>query len=157
MVWDGFRRSVDALLPDCRRHGVRIALENMARDNFDALESMMASYGPDVMGVCYDSGHGCIAGNGLDRLAPLAHRLIAVHLHDNDGLKDLHQPLFMGKANWLRLAQIIAASGYDRPAMTVEAVIRNSGTQDEHAFLLQTLDGTRRFDQMLAAAANELT
>ena len=148
--WDSLRRSLTDLLPDLRRLGVRIAIENMAEpDTFDQLDQLMAEFSPEVAGLCYDSGHGCIAGNGLDRLAPLAPRLIALHLNDNDGQGDLHQPPFMGRVDWARLAGIVRQSGYDRPAMSVEVVVKNSGLPDEGAFLRQTLERVQRFGTLL--------
>ena len=151
-MWEGFRRSIDAVLPDCRRLGVRLAMENLAHGNFDQLDELMAAYGAEVMGVCYDPGHGEISGDGLKRLGPLARRLIAVHLNDNDGESDLHQPLFQGRIDWAALAGLMAASGYDRAAMSVEVVRKNSGIADEGLFLQETLGGARRFGNMVQGA-----
>ena len=151
-AWDRFRRSLDEVEPHCRRRGVRLALENMPRDNFDTLGRVLACYGPDFVGICYDSGHGQIAGNGLDRLEAISSRLIATHLNDNDGKGDIHQPLFAGKVDWPRLASILGTSGYDRQTMTVEAVIKDSGIDDDAAFLRATLDGARRFAAMAGLA-----
>lgn len=150
-VWDGFRRSIDAVIPDCRRLGIRLAMENLAHDNFDHLDELMAAYGPEVMGVCYDSGHGQLSGNGLARLRGLAKRLIALHLNDNDGQSDLHQPLFQGQVDWAALAGLVVASGYSRAAMSVEVVRKNSGIAAEEAFLRETLAGARRFGALVAA------
>jgi len=83
---------IDDLLPDCRRLGVRLAMENLVHENFDQLDQLMPLYPPDVLGICYDPGHGRIAGTGLDRLSAQTNRLIALHLNDNDARRDLHQP-----------------------------------------------------------------
>ncbi len=147
--WDALRRSVDALLPDLRRNNVRLAMENMEQDNFGQLESLMANYPPEQIGICYDPGHGNIAGNGLDRLTPLVSRLIALHLNDNDAKSDLHQLPFQGTVNWARLADLINQSNYDRPAMSVEVIIKNSGITGEQEFLSQALAAARKFGQLL--------
>lgn len=150
---ESLRHSLTDLLPDLARLQVRIALENMADpDTFDQLDALMAEFPPDRVGICYDPGHGCIAGNGLDRLERIAHRLIALHLNDNDGREDLHQPLFMGKVDWPRLAGIVRRSGYSRQAMSVEVTIKHSGTQDEQAFLQHAVRSAERFTQLLQAA-----
>lgn len=149
--WDGLLRSIDALQPDLSRLNVRLAIENMATaDSFDQLDRLMDAFPPDRVGICYDPGHGCIAGNGLDRLELYAHRLIATHLNDNDGRRDLHQPLFMGRVDWARLASIIRNSNYDREALSTEVSLRHSAMSDEHEFLSHTLRGAARFGAMVA-------
>jgi sugar phosphate isomerase/epimerase len=147
--WDALRRSVDALLPDLRRNNVRLAMENMEQDNFDQLEQLMNLYPPDQLGLCYDPGHGNIAGNGLARLAPLTSRLIALHLNDNDAKRDLHQLPFQGTVDWQILAALINQSRYNRPAISAEISIKHSGITDEQTFLKQSLAAANRFGEML--------
>ncbi len=118
---ENVRKSLDALVPHIERLGVRIAVENMPRDNWPLVERVLQEYPPHAVGLCYDSGHGTISGNGLERLEANRHRLIALHLHDNDGVGDLHWLPFEGRTDWPRLARIIAASSYDRPVMTMES------------------------------------
>jgi sugar phosphate isomerase/epimerase len=150
--WSRFRRSLDALQPFARERRVRIALENMPIDNFDLIEQALAAYPPEYLGICYDAGHGTIAGNGLDRLEPLKARLIALHLHDNEGEKDRHWPLFRGTTDWPRLARLIATSGYAKPVMTVESNMSNVGDQSETDFLAEIIAGGSRFAGMVEAA-----
>jgi sugar phosphate isomerase/epimerase len=115
------RRSLEELTAFAREQGVRIALENTPDDNTTELETLFADFGPDVLGLCYDSGHGNIAGNGLDRLDALKDRLLAVHLHDNDGAADQHRLPFDGTVDWARLITLIAASPYRKP-LTLELI-----------------------------------
>ena len=79
------------------------------------LRRIFKLYGPEFVGLCYDSGHGNIAGNGLDRLELVRQRLLSLHLHDNDGASDQHKLPFEGTVDWPRLARIIAASLYAKP------------------------------------------
>ncbi len=150
--WSRFRRSLDALQPFARERQVRIALENMPFDNFVLIEQALAAYPPDFLGICYDAGHGTIAGNGLDRLEPLKARLIALHLHDNEGEKDRHWPLFRGTTDWPRLARLIATSGYAKPVLTIESNMHNVGDQSEKDFLAEIIAGGTRFAEMVAEA-----
>ncbi len=143
-------RSLDSLAPYARAHGVRIALENMARDNFDVLGRLFADYDADVLGLCYDAGHGNVEGHGLDRLETLKDRLISVHLHDNDGSGDQHNLIFSGTVDWARLARIIATSAYDK-CVSMEVSIGNSGIEDEVEFLQRALETGTRFAEMIAA------
>ncbi|MBT4820554.1 MAG: sugar phosphate isomerase/epimerase, partial [Lentisphaerae bacterium] len=100
---DAIRRSLDELSPHAERCGVRIAFENlMSHGNADQLALIFSEYPPDYVGLCYDSGHGNVTGDGLDLLEKWQHRLIAVHLHDNDGTGDQHQLPYQGSIDWSR-------------------------------------------------------
>jgi len=146
--WDRFRRTMDELELCAREGGVRIAIENGV---FDTIEKMLSLYGPDYLGLCYDSGHGNCIPDGLDRLDAIKDRLIALHLDDNDGTGDQHRLIFSGTVDWQRLAGIIAASGYDKPVMTMEVVTKNEGVDDESEFLRKALETGRRFAAMVDA------
>jgi len=127
-------RSLDALAPFARARGVRIGLENMGYDDFVRLRQLFALYGAEFLGLCYDSGHGNLGGQGLTHLEHLKGRLISVHLHDNDGSGDQHKPVFSGTIDWDRLARIIAVSAYEK-CVSMEVTIHSSGFEDERAFL----------------------
>jgi sugar phosphate isomerase/epimerase len=142
-------RSLDALVPYAGDHGVRIALENMGRDNFDVLARLFSLYDAGFLGLCYDAGHGNVAGSGLDRLEAVKDRLISVHLHDNDGTSDQHKLLFTGTVDWARLARIIAASAYDK-CVSMEVSIGNSGIADEDQFLRRAFETGMRLNEMVA-------
>lgn len=148
-AWDHFRVTLDRLEPYAQDRGIRIALENLVPSNFDVLDRMMSAYSPRFLGICYDSGHGNITGNGLDRLDRLKDRLIALHLNDNDGRSDQHRLIFSGTVDWQRLATIISASCYDNPVMTMEVVLKQSGIVDEDSFLEQAKLTGQSFEKMV--------
>ena len=107
------RRTIDELSPVILRTGVRLAVENMPEDDFRLIGQMLDEYGPDITGICYDCGHGNIGSRaGLDHLERRKDRLIALHLHDNDGTGDQHLVPFTGTVDFGRLARIIASSSY---------------------------------------------
>ena len=144
-AWDRLRRSLDVLESHAKVHGVRIAIEN---GDFNLIEKTLAMYGPDYLGLCYDSGHANMTPDGMDRLDAMKDRLISIHLHDNDGESDQHKPLFSGTINWAKLARIIAASAYAK-CMSMELSIRNSGIEDETVFLDEGFKEGTRFSQMV--------
>lgn len=162
--WTRFRRTLDELQPYCAGRGVRIAIENMANTRFfGTLGRLFELYPPTFLGLCYDSGHGNFVkksndpatadplppATGLADLEKVKDRLIALHLHDNDGTADQHKLLFMGTVDWSRLARIIAASGYAKPAITMEVGMKNSGIPDEREFLLQAAKVGEKFAKMV--------
>ena len=100
-IWrqvDQLRKSLDELSPLIIELGVPIAVENMAYDTFQVIEKMLSEYPPEILGLCFDSGHGNIGDClGLDHLDALKDRLSALHIHDNDGQGDQHQRLSTGR------------------------------------------------------------
>ena len=108
----------------------------------------MACRGGDYVGLCYDSGHGNLAGDGLDQLERFKDRLITVHLHDNDGTGDQHRLPFTGMVDWPRLARLMAQSSY-RKGVTLEVGMRNTGLSEPRAFLARAMETARALDQMI--------
>ena len=134
--WTQVLKSLDAIEPYARDHGVRIAIENLGPGSFKTIERILSQYSPDYIGLCYDSGHGNldICSDGLDQLERLKERLISMHLNDNDGTGDQHNPIFSGTVEWARLAWIIAESPYAK-CINMEITIHHSGIESESAFL----------------------
>lgn len=133
--WERTRRSLDTLQEHSLRLGVRIALENGGSpESWDSLTRVFSDYGESFVGLCYDSGHGNLLSDGLDRLEAVADRLISLHLHDNDGTGDQHRLPFMGNVDWARLMGIIARSPYSK-WVSLEVSQPRSGYEDEAAFV----------------------
>jgi len=47
-----------------------------------------------------DLGHAHINGNLEESLQALSRHMAAMHVHDNDGVKDLHKPPYTGTIRW---------------------------------------------------------
>ena len=165
--FEALKRSLDDLMPSLEKHHVRIAVENMAGDTFELIRELMDSYPEEYIGITYDCGHGNIDPcKGLDYLEPLKNRLQALHLHDNDTAGDQHQPPFMGKVDWQRLAGIIASSSYTNRPMSFEIAMRNTPfyepelkidqkPENIRAFLADTYERCRKFAEMELAATQK--
>jgi sugar phosphate isomerase/epimerase len=149
--WDVARRTFDELEPAARHAGVRIALENGVPANFSSIRRVFGLYGPDYVGLCYDSGHGNIVGTGLDFLDECKDRLTVVHLHDNDGASDQHRLPGMGTVDWERLARLVAASAYRKP-LSLEVSQKNSGLEDGERFLASAREAGEKLTAMTEAA-----
>ncbi len=114
--FDALCRSIDELMPLLEKAGTAISVENMWLDSWELMEELLARYPANRLGICYDSGHGnANANKQLDALERNKGRLIALHLDDNDGTGDQHQPPYYATVDWERLAGIIATSSYNRP------------------------------------------
>ncbi len=56
------------------------------------IDRMNEKYGAEVLGFCFDTGHANLIGIDFeDFIATLGSRLKVLHIHDNDGIGDLHQ------------------------------------------------------------------
>lgn len=154
-IWEAVHRSMDELLFFTRERDVRIAFENLL-GNHATLHKVLAAYDPSDVGICYDPGHGNMAGDGLDFAEAVKDRLIAFHLNDNDSTADQHGLIFNGSVDWDRLARIIAASAYDKENMTIELIMPkergNVYAGDEARFLSQAMAGGLKFHKMVADA-----
>jgi sugar phosphate isomerase/epimerase len=146
--YEALFRSLDELEPIAKRHGVRIAIENMPGDDFSDIRRLFARYGSTFLGLCYDSGHGNIGGGGLDHLEQHRDRLISIHLHDNDGIFDLHNLPFTGTVDWPRLAHAVRGSAYEG-CVSLESNVRGLAV-DGDAFLADAHAAASRLALLVA-------
>lgn len=132
--WRQLKKSLSELEKFCIKKSVKIAVENEPFDDFIGIKELFLEYGPEFIGLCYDSGHGNIGGRGLEYLDSIKERLISLHLHDNNSLDDQHNPIFTGTVDWKKLARIISESPY-RKFLTFEIIMKSSNTKNEDVFL----------------------
>ena len=141
--------SLDELREPARSHGVRLAVEN-GPENFDDVQQVLPRYEDTYVGLCYDTGHGNMIPDGLDRLEALRGRLLSVHVQDNNGRDDVHWLPFAGTVDWDRFARIVADSGY-HGVLNVESILHPPGSIEEEVFLARACEGGRRILDMIAA------
>jgi len=124
------------LIPTARQCGVVICLENMfVEKNFhmmegvcsdfkeaaDMIDELNAMAGEELFGFCFDVGHANLLGKNLyQSLVTLGKRVKMLHIHDNDGLSDLHSlPYTFGRSwqgictDWEGFLKGLSAIGYD--------------------------------------------
>ena len=113
-----FRRYAD----QCGDSGVHIAIENMiehqdrTRRYCTAPEELIELHdtlNDPIFGICWDFGHANL--NKVDQCAALRRigkRLHALHVNDNWGLKDDHQPPFFGTIDWFPIMKTLGEIGY---------------------------------------------
>lgn len=126
VFWSSLDRALTKIAPDAKSLGVSIAFENLEHkpNNFGTIQEILNRYPASLVGLCYDSGHGNVQGNGLKDLEATKDRLTAVHLHDNAGKTDEHLQIFKGSNNWEETARILAKSSYQKP-LSFESTIGN--------------------------------
>lgn len=134
------------LLPFAKDHGVKIATENMWNWNRETNEAAPAAcsdpasfnahldvVNDDFLVACLDIGHAEM--RGLNTSAPemilaLGSRLQALHIHDNNKWRDLHQIPFSMDIDFTAVVQALKQIGY-QGYFTLEAdTYLNAYTQE---------------------------
>lgn len=91
---------LDSLVPVAKDLRITICIESPGMKNSCCdrgketayIDHMNAKYGAEVLGVCLDTGHANLSGIDLeDFITTIGRRLKVLHIHDNDGIRDLHQ------------------------------------------------------------------
>lgn len=115
-------RSVESLgqvVRACDEIGVQLALENELPnhlgDTGEELMSILERF--PSLGICLDTGHAHVAGEGADLIRCVGSRISTVHLHDNDGTQDEHLLPGFGSIDWDAYSDAFAASAYRGPLM----------------------------------------
>jgi len=111
------RRAEDAiriLASLAREAGVTLAVENVGWFGLEVCDqeefTALAARVPPGVGVLLDVGHARLAGWDLPAaLLTLAPRMVALHLHDNDGARDRHLPIGAGTIDWEPLWPLLRA------------------------------------------------
>lgn len=96
--------------------GVGIAIENVyystnevTREAIDRLSSEGLT-----VGCCFDTGHSNYAGDNIpDAIRFYGRRIKMLHVHDNYGDRDAHQPPFAGNIKWKELVEALYETGYE--------------------------------------------
>ena len=114
------------LVPYIKQTGVKVALENMwgrkehrysptACGTGETFKQMMDMLDPNLFVACLDIGHcGMVGETPQNMVRMLGHRhLHALHIHDNDKLRDAHIFPFNGTVDWDEVTKALADIDYD--------------------------------------------
>lgn len=105
--WEQTEKFLESLAPLAKELKITICIENIytnignhiiegsccdVRKVVARIDQMNEKYGGEVLGFCFDTGHANLAGIDMeDFITTLGNRLKVLHVHDNDGIGDLHQ------------------------------------------------------------------
>lgn len=112
---DAVLKTLEVLVPEAERVGVRIAVEVIPNGLSTArqLVRLIEEEEMPSLGICLDVGHARLQGDVLDALETVAGYLVTTHLHDNGGRHDDHLVPFAGVIDWPELAIGFQKVGYD--------------------------------------------
>lgn len=91
------------VLEVCEKLDIPLAIENINCQKLflEVFKNVKHKY----LKFCYDSGHNNVFDSDYDYLAKFEDKLIALHLHDNDGSSDQHTLNQYGNINWEKIAR----------------------------------------------------
>jgi arsenate reductase len=106
----------EALEHLCRTRNVQICLETL-RSNVSAINNsdLLAILHDTTLALTLDTGHAQISGDLLETLDNSRHILGSLHLHENDGIDDLHRPPNGTHIPWPEFAQSLHRAEYYGP------------------------------------------
>ena len=127
-AWDYNIRMYANLIPELKKYHVIACLENIflgyrgkylegvcttAEEINLYVDTLNQMAGEKCFGFCWDSGHSLVIGKDVGKMIHMVgSHLEALHLHDNDGVEDLHIMPYTGKLDWERVAQSLGDIGY---------------------------------------------
>lgn len=107
MEWKYTERFLDSIAPLAKEMKITICIENIytsvgghivegpccnAGKAAERIDRFNDKYGSEILGFCFDTGHANLLGIDFeDFITTLGSRLKVLHIHDNDGIGDLHQ------------------------------------------------------------------
>lgn len=107
MEWAQTEKFLDSLAPLAQELHIMICVENLynsigghivegpccnAGKMAERIDRFNARHHGELLGFCFDTGHANLVGIDFENfLTTLGHRLKVLHIHDNDGVEDLHQ------------------------------------------------------------------
>ena len=119
-----------ALIPTAIETGVMVLLENLfvfdpvnrreyegtcsnAYDAISYIDTLNEIAGRECFGLCFDTGHINLVNKYItEYVEKLGHRIKALHIHDNNGLSDLHLSPYTGMVNWKEFYSSLKNIGY---------------------------------------------
>ncbi len=133
--------------------GVTVCLENMPFFNLPisspkSIAEFVKAVGADNFKVCLDTGHANVFGiKQSDAIKDIGKELLKVlHIHDNDGKRDLHFNPFEGTTDWADFGQGIANIGFDG-VLSLETEPKNK-TEESYTRLAENLKKIYNFTQI---------
>ena len=102
---------IKRITDEAERLNINVAIENMCR--FEYLDCIFSNIASKRIGFCFDSGHQNIFMPDVDLLTLYKDRLMALHLHDNDGKEDWHALPLLGNINWSNIADRLKKIKYN--------------------------------------------
>ena len=158
-AWDVHVETLRSLADEGKRYGIEPTIENLgafASHLIPDLDTLIAMADESGVGICYDLGHGYVAGyDPAAALTKIGRRLKETHFNDSFGrigddiaVNDVHCPAGIGLVNWPRVIVTLERIGYDRPVVFEQGGPASAGL-DRLALSQVTSTNWRLFEELL--------
>lgn len=148
----GFQR-INKILKVCEEEKVFLCVENTTK--LDYLDSVYEKCHSPYLKGCFDIGHASCCTHNLDTYDYERYQdyIICLHIHDNDGISDLHYPLFNGVMNYKNVMHRLHDIGYSGE-LTLE-LLSNPLNDNEDDFLTKAYDSLCKLEEYYNEADHE--
>ena len=134
------------IIDTAERMNINVAVENMSRHEY--LDCIFRSIQSDRLGFCFDSGHCNVFKPEHDLLTEYGHKLMSLHLHDNDGADDWHSLPFSGNIRWDEMASKLRAVSYSGAVALEIGIKRFEHITTPDAFLKLAVESAERIGNL---------
>jgi len=147
------------LIPTAKQYGVTICLENMFTSFRGRIYAACCSHigtacryvdtlneiaGEKVFSFCLDTGHLMLVGLDVkNAMLELGDRIEAFHVHDNDGISDLHVAPYTGRLDWDRFIEGLKEIHFDK-TLSFETNITRNVDPELYPYMLRFIAETGR-------------
>jgi len=143
-----------ALIPTALESGVMILMENLFTncnrrkfsgvcsdpdEAIDYIDTLNEIAGREIFGLCLDVGHLNLVRRAIpEYVHKLGKRIKALHIHDNDGDRDLHLAPFTGSVRWKDFYTSLKEIGYEGD-LSLETCKQVNAARCDKEMILPTL------------------
>lgn len=100
---------IKRILKVCEKCKVPLAIENLCdQSNSDVIDCLFNNIKNEYLKFCFDSGHNNAYIKNRNFVKEFKDKIVALHLHDNDGNNDQHTLNQFGTINWNSIAKNLA-------------------------------------------------
>ncbi len=135
--YDIFMDRMNRIAECAEKNTVRIALENLGEQEY--LRKIVTSLSDNpYIGICFDSGHNNVTNhNDFSLLKDYKDRIFALHIHDNNSVKDQHYLPFEGNADFSAFIHAMAETDFSGSLMLESCYpfdFDAADTEEEHEY-----------------------
>ena len=122
MEWLQNLKSIQTIVKTANEYGIRIAIENVPEPypglmkSVDDFKEFYSQFKGDLKMVL-DVGHSNVNGQTEGLFTTFRHKIVHMHLSDNDGTSDQHLGIGRGTIDWDRLANMMKKTAYEGTAI----------------------------------------
>lgn len=135
------------ILDVCEKNNVFLAIENI--DYQQPILDIFKNINHPYLKFCYDSGHNNCFDRDFDYLSNFGDKLICLHLHDNNGLRDQHTLNRFGTINWTALAQKLSKLDLSNVSLDYELLMYEGEKPNEIECLKETFNQACDLEKMI--------